>query len=162
MCLSVYLGTDAPVAGFSDVAIGAIGLDPRVGTVPTALADKAHVAVICDRVPTGWNCSCIFLDRALPWEDPEAADDPEAGARRGAYARLREIAAAAVALDPEALLFSCWSGDEGAATKVERALAPAELLADRYIFDDVHDGGSGGNPPVLVRLTGGSPCFAGS
>ncbi len=155
MCLMLYLGTDAPVAGFDAVAQGEIGLDPDTGPVPAALAGKAHIRRICDRVPTGWNCSCIFLDQVLPWQaaagdDP---DDPETPVRAAAYAGLRRIAEAALAADPRALIFSCWAGDEGGTPAIERALAPDALIPARYIFDDVNDGGSGGNPPVLIRLS---------
>lgn len=155
MCLMVYLGTDAEVPGFDAVKPGEIGLDADACRLPVALAGKAHVARVADRVPTGWNCSCIFLDRAMPWEDPDEADDPEAERRRAAWAGLRRIAEAALLLDPEALIFACRDGDEGRRPEIERRLAPGELKADRYIFDDVRDGGSGGNPPVLVRLRAG-------
>ncbi|MBF9034222.1 hypothetical protein HKCCE2091_08210 [Rhodobacterales bacterium HKCCE2091] len=152
MCLMVYLGSLAPVAGFDRVEVGGVGLDPEVPVRPAALAGLPHVARVADRVPGGWNCSCVFLDRALPWEDPDAADDADAPARRAAYATLARIAEAAGA---GAALFSCWSGDEARPPAIERALAPGDLRADRYIFDDIHDGGSGATPPVLVRLTGG-------
>lgn len=151
----VYLGVDAPVPGFDEVGLGEIGLDPDVRTKPTALADKAWVCRVADRVEPGWNCSCIFLDDALPWEDPDAKDDEETLRRRAAYAGLRKIAEAALARDAEALIFSCWSGAETQRPKIERRIGPEALLADRYLFDEVHDGGSGGNPPVLIRLRAG-------
>lgn len=154
MCLMVYLGTDAPVPGFADVSVGGIGLDAGVRIVPAELTGKAHVAQICDRVPTGWNCSCIFLDEVMPWEAEKGddPDDPDTPKRAAAYEGLRRIAEAALAVDPQALVFSCWSGDEGKAVRIERTLAAEALQPARYIFDDILDGGSGGNPPVLIRL----------
>jgi hypothetical protein len=152
----VYLGVDAPVAGYGEVGLGEVGLDPDVRTKPAALAGKAWVYRVADRVESGWNCSCIFLDDALPWEDPDAKDDEETLRRRAAYAGLRQIAGAALARDPEAQIFSCWSGDEIQPPKIERCIGPEALLADRYLFDEVYyDGGSGGNPPVLIRLRAG-------
>lgn len=156
MCLMVYLGVNAPVPGYGEVNLGEVGLDPDVRSKPAALADKAWVYRVADRVDSGWNCSCIFLDDALPWEDPDAKDDEETLRRRAAYAGLREIAEAALAQDTDALIFSCWSGDESRQPKIERKIGPEALLADRYLFDEVeYDGGSGGNPPVLIRLRAG-------
>ena len=154
MCLMVYLGTDKPVPGFSDVAIGAIGLDPDVGSLPEALKGKKVVRRVCDRTPVGWNCSCVFIDQVLPWEADKGDDpnDPETPIRAAAYADLARIAAAAVAVDPDALVFSCWAGDEGRAPQIERELGPSDIRPARYIFDDITDTGSAGNPPVLVRL----------
>ena len=159
MCLMVYLGTDTPVPGFDPVPAGAIGLDPGVRQPPRSLAGKAHVAQICDRVPTGWNCSCIFLDDVMPWEAEKGddPDDPDTPRRAAAYEGLRRIARAALAADPRALIFSCWSGDEARAPAVTREMAPEKLQPARYLFDDILDGGSGANPPVLIRLTEETP-----
>jgi hypothetical protein len=153
MSLGVYLGTDVEVPGFGEVRIGDIGLDPGEARRPVALGQKAHVARIAERLGNGWNGSCIFLDRAVPWEDPDAADDPEAERRRAAWAGLRRIAEAALLLDPEAMIFSCRDGDEGQRPQVERYLAPGDLDADRNPLET--DGGSGETPPVLIHLRAG-------
>ncbi|PWK61051.1 hypothetical protein [Roseicyclus mahoneyensis] len=167
MCLMVYLGTDAPLAGFDAVAPGQIGLDHGPGRKPQGLCGKSHVARVADRMADGWNCSCVFLDLvqgdgATPAElDRLVADHPETGTLHDAFATLRQIAAAALVLDPEACLLSCWSGEEDLPPALERRLPPEGLLANRFLFDDVSDGGTGGNPPVLIRLyadEGGTPC----
>lgn len=154
MCLIVYLGVEQPLDGFGDVAVGEIGLDPAPATIPAALAGKASVYAVADRVPTGWNCSCIFIDQVMPWEADKGddPDDPETPVRASAYAGLRKIAAAALDVDPEPLVFSCWSGDEGKPPGITRDLTPEGFQPARYVFDDVLDGGSGGTPPVLIRL----------
>lgn len=155
MCLMVYLGTDAEVPGFDTVRIGDFGLDPGEARRPVALGDKTHVARVAERVESGWTCSCIFLDPAMSREDPDASDDPQAERRLAAWAELRRIAEAALLLDSGASLLSCRAGGEGQRPQVERCLAPGDLTPHRYIFGDLRDDGSGGNPPVLVHLRAG-------
>lgn len=155
MCLVVYLGIDCPLAGFSDPPIGEVGLEPSPQHRPKALAAKRQVYGVADRVPTGWNCSCIFLDDILPWELEKGYDsaDPETARRDAAYSGLARIARAALKLDGEPLLFSCWSGGEQEAPVLSRTLTPSEIRPARYLFDDMLDGGKGMNPPILIRLT---------
>jgi hypothetical protein len=161
MCLMLYLGTDAPVPGFDAVAPGEVGLDHGPGPRPVGLSDKGHVALVADRLAEGWNCSCVFLDGAQAWDDTAPADDPEAMARRDAFAALRRIVEAALGVDADALLLSCWSGEEDRLPVIERRLGISDLQADRFLFADVADGGTEGNPPVLIRFSaadGGAPC----
>lgn len=157
MCLGVYLGVDRALTEFTTAGLGEIGLEPEA-RVPEALAGKRLVYHVSDRVPTGWNCSCIFLDDILPWEVAKGYDpaDPDTAVRERAYAGLARIAAAAVKVDSGALIFACWAGDEAKEPKVVRELPPEELRAGRLIFDDSLDGGTGGNPPVLIRLVEGA------
>lgn len=158
MCLVVYLGTAREVKGFDEPAIGDVGLDPSPGRRPEALASKQCVYAVADRVKSGWNCSCIFLDHIMPWELERGYDPahPATAVREAAYAGLRRIAAAALRVDPQALLFSTWSGGENDEPVIRRELVPGELVPARYLFDDVLDGGSGGNPPILIRLRAGA------
>jgi hypothetical protein len=130
------------------VRIGDIGLDPGEARRPVALGRKAHVARIAERVGNGWNCSCIFLDRAMSRDVPDKAER-----RRAAWAGLRRIAEAALLLDPAALLFSCRDGDEGQRPQVERYLSPGDLEAGRHPLEK--DDGSGETPPVLIHLRAG-------
>ena len=165
MCLMLYLGTDVPVPGFDEVAPGEVGLDHGPGPRPVGLSGKGHVVHVADRLAEGWNCSCVFLDGLQAWDETAPADDPDALARRDAFAALRRIAEAALGVDADARLMSCWSGEEDRAPVIERRLKIAELEADRFLFDDVADGGQGGNPPVLIRFVvdeGGTPCSEGS
>lgn len=157
MCLGVYLGVDRALSQFTTADLGEIGLE-RQARPPRVLAGKQLVYHVSDRVPTGWNCSCIFLDDIMPWEIEKGYDAaaPETAVRERAYEGLARIAEAAVKADSGALIFSCWAGDEGKEPKVVRALRPEELRAGRLIFDDSLDGGIGGNPPVLIRLVEGT------
>ena len=159
MCLAVYLGVDRELAGFSDVAVGEIGLQGDPTVRPEALAGKRHVYHVSDRVPTGWNCSCVFLDQVAPWkadagDDP---DDPDTPARARAYAGLQRIAREALRVDGRPLLFSCWWGDQERAPALTRELTPDDIRPARYLFDDQLDGGSGGTPPILIRLREARP-----
>lgn len=161
MCLMLYLGTDAPVPGFDAVALGEVGLEQGLDPRPRGLSGKGHVALVADRLAEGWNCSCVFRDGEQAWDDRAPADDPEAMARRDAFAALRRIVEAALRVDPEALLLSCWSGEEHRLPVIERRLGISDLQADRFLFADVADGGTEGNPPVLIRFSaadGGAPC----
>ena len=103
----------------------------------------------------------MFLDGLQVWDETAPGDDPEALVRREAFTALRRIAEAALGVDADARLMSCWSGEEDRAPVIERRLKIAELEADRFLFDDVADGGEGGNPPVLIRFVadeGDTPC----
>jgi hypothetical protein len=155
MCLVVYLGVDRKLTKFSDPAIGEVGLEPEPLGRPKALAGKRFVYGVADRVPTGWNCSCIFLDDILPWEIDKGYDpaDPETAPREAAYTSLARIARAALEVDSAPLVFSCWSGDEQKEPTIKRILTPEEIRPARYLFDDQLDGGQGGTPPILIRLT---------
>ena len=155
MCLVVYLGIDQELNEFSDPPLGEVGLEPEPRLRPKALAGKRLIYCVADRVPTGWNCSCIFLDDINPWELDKGYNpaDPDTAPRAAAYAALGRIARAALKLDSAPLVFSCWAGDENKAPEITRALTPDEIRPARYLFDDQLDGGQGGNPPILIRLT---------
>jgi hypothetical protein len=70
---------------------------------------------------------------------------------------LRRIGRAALAVDPGAVLFSCWSGEEADPVRVTRHLEPAAFHAEAGLFDDIVDGGQGANPPILIHLSEGAP-----
>ncbi|MEJ6391368.1 hypothetical protein [Gymnodinialimonas ulvae] len=153
----VYLGTDAPVDGFGEVAPDEVGLAPEVEHRPAALTDKARVMRVADRTPEGWNCSCVFGCSGYP-PDMVEEDDPEAlAARRAAFAALRAIAQAALAVDPVALVFSCTSGEEAGAVRVTRHLAVCDLQPDTGVFDDIEGLGQFSEPPVLIHLRAAGP-----
>lgn len=156
MCLAVYLGIDRALSRFSKVEVSEVGLESDPSPRPRARASKRLVYHVSDLVPTGWNCSCIFLDTEMPWEAEKGDDpaDPETPVRARAYAGLARIARAALKADSVPLLFSCWWGDQGRLPALTRRLAPEEMRPARYLFDDVLDGGSGGNPSILIRLGG--------
>lgn len=154
MCLAVYLGIDRALSRFADVAVGEVGLERDPSPRPEALAGKRLVYHVSDRVPSGWNCACVFLDRVLPWqaEGGDNPDDPDTPARAQAYAGLQRIARAALKADSSPLLFSCWWGDQAKPPALARDCTPDDLRPARYLFDDTLDGGQGGNPPILIRL----------
>lgn len=155
MCLIVYLGIDRRLSQFSDPPKGEEGLEPEPQNRPRALAEKNAVYGVVTKSQDAWCCSCVFLDSILPWELEKGYDpaDPNTAYREAAFATLRRIARAALEVDSEPLIFSCWNGDENEEAMIRRTLTPEELRPARYIFDDILDGGSGGNPPILIRLT---------
>ena len=159
MCLAVYLGVDRTLSAHTDVAVGDVGLESDPKPRPKALARKARVYHVSDRAPTGWTCACVFLDHAMPWEAEKGddPDDPETPARARAYPGLRRIARAALEVDSGPLIFSCWWGDQGKAPALTRDCVPDDIRPARYLLDDTLDGGSGGNPPILIRLREGHP-----
>jgi hypothetical protein len=146
MCLFVYLGVDRPLLKFSDPPVGEVGLNPDPYHRPKVLADKRLVYRVADRLETGWNCSCIFLDDADPSEYEDIAS------REKAYESLARIARAALNADAEPLIFSYWAGGEIAQSEITRSLTLEEIRFGRCIFDDQLDDGTGANPPVLIQL----------
>jgi hypothetical protein len=154
MCLVIYLGIDGKLSAFSDPPVGKEGLEPAPQERPKALAEKGAVYGVATRAQDAWSCSCVFRDDINPWELEKGYDpaDPNTAWREAAFTTLRRIARAALKVDSEPLIFSCWSGDENEEPVIRRTLTPNELRPARYVFDDVLDGGSGGNPPILIRL----------
>ncbi len=147
MCLMVYLGLDAPLDGYSDVPVGEVGLCEPNETRPAALAAKPYVYRLADRVPTGWNCSCVFHNQHLPWMEDSDPSDEEIRAFR----RLADIASRGAAEGKAPVMFSCWDGDEDLPHQILWRLAPDHIDFKRNIFEDPMV--TGGLPaPTLVTF----------
>jgi len=145
MCLMVYLGSDAPVDGWSDVPLGEVGLEVEVANRPVALAGKVYVYRLADRLSAGWNCSCIFYHFDLGDSDTPNAET------LSAFARLAEIVHGAAASGAKPILYACWAGEEGNPPGVAWALAPHHIVPEANIFTNP-DVANGPRKTVLVRV----------
>lgn len=157
MCLMVYLGTDAPVEGFSNPEIGVFGLEPEPVPHPAALAAKRYVYGVRERGEGMWFCSCDLEDATHT--EPGDWDDEDRSVTDGVYARLAVLLRAALAADPAPLLFSCelWSetGEEVHAEPLHTAtLSPSEITPGRGVFNGFATEPDW-NPPTVIRL---KPC----
>ncbi|QPH55534.1 hypothetical protein [Pontivivens ytuae] len=146
--MKVYLGTDAVLTGFDKGPIGELGTAP-VDKGPAALQHKKNVVSLGDRVESGLNCSCCLID---PTPAEPFYDSAEEDLWKRAYGGLQAISEAALKIDPEPLLFSCWDGDQQMEVFFERSLKVGELVRGRWIFHDPDTKQRFDISPTLIRV----------
>ena len=141
MCTIVFLGSSRPFCMGPRNGNAAVA-PAEVASVPTALKHCSHVAVLRDWRFENANCSCVFIEKSLPWDVVE--EDAET---QDAFAGLRDIAAE---YGKDLIIFGCDDVDAGLAPNVFCKAAPQHLEAGGRWFNIPFGGGE--PPRVLIEV----------